>query len=102
MATINVRLDDNVKREAEILFEHLGLSVSGAINIFFRQAIREQAIPFAIRHKIPNERLLAAMEEGEQIIREYENGTRPKGFATARELIEDILNEEDDDDDEEV
>ena len=49
MANFTVRIDDDVKKDAEILFEKLGMSVSGAINIFFRQAIREQAIPFQIK-----------------------------------------------------
>jgi addiction module RelB/DinJ family antitoxin len=45
-----------VKKEAEILFEKLGMSVSGAISIFFRQAIREQAIPFTISAKTKEEK----------------------------------------------
>jgi len=49
MTNINVRIDDDVKKEAEALFGKLGFSMSSAINIFFRQAIREQAIPFQIR-----------------------------------------------------
>ncbi len=49
MTNITVRIDETVKRDAETLFDKLGLSISGAINVFFRQAIREQAIPFAIR-----------------------------------------------------
>jgi DNA-damage-inducible protein J len=49
MASITIRIDDDVKRDAETLFDTLGLSVSSAINVFFRQAIREQAIPFPIR-----------------------------------------------------
>ena len=49
MANITIRIDDTVKQEAETLFEKLGMSMSGAINVFFRQAIREQAIPFPIR-----------------------------------------------------
>ena len=49
MTSITIRVDDDVKREAEVLFDKLGLSMSGAINVFFRQAIREQAIPFTIR-----------------------------------------------------
>ena len=48
---INIRIDTKVKQDAEILFEKLGISMSGAINIFFRQAIREQAIPFPIKAK---------------------------------------------------
>ena len=49
MTNITIRIDDDIKKEAEILFEKLGISISGAINIFFRQAIRDQAIPFKIK-----------------------------------------------------
>ena len=56
MTNITVRIDDEVKKEAEALFENLGLSMSGAINVFFRQAIREQAIPFSIRAKTSEEK----------------------------------------------
>jgi DNA-damage-inducible protein J len=49
MTNITVRIDDDVKRDAETLFGKLGVTMSGAINAFFRQAIREQAIPFQIR-----------------------------------------------------
>jgi len=49
MTNITIRIDEEVKQEAETLFDKLGLSISGAINVFFRQAIREQAIPFPIK-----------------------------------------------------
>jgi DNA-damage-inducible protein J len=49
MANMTIRIDDNVKKDAETLFKSLGMSVSGAINLFFRQAIREQGIPFKIK-----------------------------------------------------
>ena len=48
---INIRIDKEIKQEAESLFDELGLSMSGAINLFFRQAIRERAIPFSIKAK---------------------------------------------------
>ncbi len=46
---LTVRIDENIKREAEALFSRIGLNMSSAINVFFRQAIREQAIPFALK-----------------------------------------------------
>jgi DNA-damage-inducible protein J len=61
MTNITVRIDDDVKRDAETLFGKLGLTVSGAINVFFRQAIREQAIPFQVR--VPDSRRVASDEE---------------------------------------
>ena len=56
MTNLTIRIDDDVKREAETLFEQLGISMSAAVNIFFRQAIREQAIPFPIRVKTLEEK----------------------------------------------
>jgi len=56
MTNITIRIDDEVKRDAETLFDKLGMSMSGAINVFFRQAIREQAIPFSIRAKTAEEK----------------------------------------------
>ena len=56
MTNITIRIDENVKKDAETLFEKLGMSMSGAINVFFRQAIREQAIPFRIKVKTDEEK----------------------------------------------
>ncbi len=46
---LTIRIDENIKQEAEALFNKIGLNLSIAINVFFRQAIREQAIPFALK-----------------------------------------------------
>ena len=46
---LTIRIDEGIKREAEILFSMIGMNMSTAINIFFRQAIREQAIPFKLK-----------------------------------------------------
>jgi len=54
--SLTIRIDENVKHDAENLFDVLGMSMSGAINVFFRQAVREQAIPFAIRAKTAEEK----------------------------------------------
>jgi len=56
MTNITIRIDDRVKHDAEALFDSLGLSISGAVNVFFRQAIREQAIPFPIKAKTAEEK----------------------------------------------
>ena len=45
---MSIPIEDGVNREAQQLLEELGLDMATAINIFLRQAIREQAIPFAI------------------------------------------------------
>jgi addiction module RelB/DinJ family antitoxin len=48
MAQVNIRIDDKLKKEGELLFRRLGLSFSSAVSVFVSQAVREKAIPFKI------------------------------------------------------
>jgi DNA-damage-inducible protein J len=48
LTSINVKIDKDLKAEADKLFNALGMSVSTAVNIFVRQAVQKQAIPFEI------------------------------------------------------
>ena len=50
MANINVtiRMDEDLKKQAENLFSDFGLSLNAAMIMFTKQAIREQRIPFEI------------------------------------------------------
>ena len=50
MANMNVtiRIDEDLKDEADELFEDLGLSFTTAVNIFVRQAVREGGMPFEV------------------------------------------------------
>ena len=53
-SNINIRIDDKLKKEAEKLFNDLGMNMSSAINVFLKQSVREQKIPFEIRKEYPN------------------------------------------------
>ena len=53
--TINVRIDEDVKREAEFLLNKLGMNISTAVNMLFRQMIMDEALPF--QPKIRRKRL---------------------------------------------
>ena len=48
MAQICLRVDDDVKRNAEKTFNDIGLSTSTAINIFLKKVARENRIPFEL------------------------------------------------------
>lgn len=69
MATtnLNIRTDKDVKDQAEVIFNELGLSMTAAINIFLKTTIRERGIPFMLKLDVPNEATTAAIEEGRQI-----------------------------------
>jgi DNA-damage-inducible protein J len=50
MATtsITIRMDDELKRQAETLFDHLGMNMTTAFTVFVKAAVRSQKIPFEI------------------------------------------------------
>ncbi len=64
---LNIRTDKEVKAQAEKLFDALGLNMTTAVNIFLRQAIRENGIPFEVKLNTPNETTAAAIREGRTI-----------------------------------
>jgi DNA-damage-inducible protein J len=45
---LNIRIDKNLKEQAETFFGELGLSMTAAFNIFVRQSLRQGKIPFEI------------------------------------------------------
>ena len=49
MANLNIRIDDNLKKQAEALFSDLGMSMSTAMTVFLKQAVRTGGIPFELK-----------------------------------------------------
>ncbi|MBR0420349.1 MAG: type II toxin-antitoxin system RelB/DinJ family antitoxin [Erysipelotrichaceae bacterium] len=68
MKNVNVtlRVDEDLKKQAETLFSELGLNLTTAFNIFLRQSVREQQIPFQVSKNVPNAVTLAAMDAAEK------------------------------------
>lgn len=66
MTNINVRIDEKTKNQAEKIVNELGLNMSTAINIFLKQIIITNSIPFDLKLK-PNAETLSAIEEGKRI-----------------------------------
>lgn len=90
MATTNItmRMDEDLKLQAEELFADLGLNMTSAFTIFIRQAIREQRIPFTISREMPNEETLEAMEEVRRMKRDPSLG---KSYDDVDEMMRDLL-----------
>ena len=80
----NIKIDPVLKEQSQTLFESLGLSLSSAVNMFLRQAVREQAIPFRVGKPLPNPETLQAIESAR-------NGIGlSRGFSSVAELMEDL------------
>ena len=45
---VTIRVDRELKENAEALFDYLGLNMSNAVNIFLRKAVDQRGIPFPI------------------------------------------------------
>ena len=78
MKNVNVtlRVDEDLKRQADALFSELGLNLTTAFNIFLRQSVREQQIPFQVSKNVPNAVKLSAMdasERGEDLYGPYDS-----------------------------
>lgn len=85
---INVRVDENLKKSAENLFDELGLNMSTAINVFLKQAVRINGIPFEMKLERPNAETIEAIDD---VI----NGRNLMGpFNSVEEMME-VLNAED-------
>ena len=93
MATVNtsIKIDEETKKEAQKLFKDLGLSLSTAINIFLKQAIREKGIPFYINSLPENSELAQALEEAKKI---KKNPSNYKSYGSPKEMFTNVLGED--------
>ena len=80
-AMIRARTDLDVKEKAEAIFEKLGLNPTGAINLFYKQVILQNGIPFDVR--IPNATTRKALAEAK-------TGKLHRGFKDVDSLFESL------------
>ena len=83
---ISIRMDSNLKKQADELFGELGMNITTAFNIFIRQSLRDGGIPFEIKVDQPNKQTLAAMREAERIAKD----PSVKGYTDLDELFADL------------
>ncbi len=65
--TVNfsVRMDSDIKKQCETLYNELGMNLTTAINVFLRQSLRVGGLPFEVKLNHPNRETLAALFEAE-------------------------------------
>ena len=63
--SMSIRLDSEVKEQAQQVFSNLGMDMTTAINIFLRQAIQYQGLPFDVRLD-ENRKLLQVLTDLDQ------------------------------------
>ena len=89
MATVNmsIRMDAELKKQADAMFSDMGLNMTTAMNMFLRQVVRQGRIPFEIATDIPNAETVAAIKEMDDML----CGKIPaKRYSSTKELFEDL------------
>lgn len=88
MATIptQVRIDEDLKKQAMELFSQLGLDMSSAMNMFLRQCVLRNGLPFKVELPQYKAEVVEAMEEAKRISRD----SNTKRYSSFAEALEDI------------
>ncbi|CAM1670072.1 TPA: type II toxin-antitoxin system RelB/DinJ family antitoxin [Streptococcus pneumoniae] len=81
--SMSIRLDSEVKEQAQQVFNNLGMDMTTAINIFLRQAIQYQGLPFDVRLD-DNRKLLQVLTDLDQ------NRNMSQSFESVSDLMEDL------------
>lgn len=83
-ATINMRVNPQVKSDAEFVFSSLGMTLTEAINVFLYKSIMEGGLPFDVRQPRYNAETETAMDEARDIM----NGKVPaETYDSAAEMF---------------
>lgn len=81
---INIRMDENLKKDFDRMCGELGLNMTTAFNIFAKTVVRQHGIPFPVALDIPNAETMAAIED----VNKRRNLRGP--FNNVQELMEDL------------
>lgn len=83
---INIRMNTELKKQAEALFGELGMNLTTAFNIFIRQSLRQGGIPFTVSLNEPNKETMDAMLEAKRISKDGS----VKGYRDLETLFKDL------------
>lgn len=85
MATLQIRVDDTLKKNADALFSSLGLDTSTAVRMFLYASLEYDGLPFSVNHR----RISAEMQEAIDDTRKQHNLSGP--YNTAEEAVNAML-----------
>lgn len=81
-----IRIDESTKKQAVELLEGLGLNLSDAVNMFLKQIILRNGIPFEVKYPEFKPEVVEAMEEAKRISRD----PNTKKYHSFSEALEDF------------
>lgn len=88
MATVptQIRIEENLKKQAVELFAQLGIDMSSAVNMFLKQAVLRGGLPFSVELPQYKPEVIEAMEEAKRV----SHDPAAKSYGSFAEALEDI------------
>ena len=87
ISNMNIQMDEDVKEQAQRIFSQLGMDMTTAVNVFLRQVIRNNRLPFELRLDTPNEETLAAIREVQEMKKDPSVG---KAYTDVDEMMKEL------------
>ena len=87
-SNMNIRMDKDVKEQAQRVFANLGMDMTTAVNVFLRQVIRSNGFPFELRLDTPNEETMEAIREVQAMKKDPSIG---KSYTDVDEMMKELL-----------
>lgn len=81
--TIHMRIEPEIKEEADSILNRLGMTTADAITIFLNQVILNGGLPFEVKLPVPNETTLKAIYEADNNINLHK-------FDTAEDMFKEL------------
>ena len=73
VSNLNIKIDRELKAQADKLFNDMGMNLTTAVNVFVRQAVLERAIPFRIYRDTETAETKASTEQRRAAMQEVRN-----------------------------
>ena len=86
--TLHIRVNENVKANAEETLSMLGISISEAVNMFLRQVNLTGGIPFEVKVPAPERIIVKNKEDLYQKLEEAENEIKSGNYSSSDEVFD--------------
>lgn len=83
MTTLNIRIEEDLKKKATKALAGMGLDMSSAVKLFLHQTVHENGLPF---HPTNNPKVIRAMWDKE-VAEALKNR---KSYSSTKEMFDDI------------
>ena len=90
-SSMNIRIEPDLKKQVEEILKDLGMNISDAVTIYFKQIVLTDSIPLQIKRPKFNKETQEAINEADEIMK---NPKDYKSYNNVYEMIEEIDNKE--------